>query len=101
MHFFRKPKRFGGVKKLDDKSQKGVDRFLGTRDLYKREYELRVKRPLSTSDLAAPLIAPVLGTILQHYKSKANVTYEPLLEVVQAKSSELAQLVKELEAVSE
>jgi hypothetical protein len=28
MHFFRKPKRFGGLKKLDDKSGKGVDRFL-------------------------------------------------------------------------
>ena len=28
MHFFRKPKRFGGVKKLDDKSEKRVDRFL-------------------------------------------------------------------------
>jgi len=28
MHFFRKPKRFGGLKKLDDKSEKGDDRFL-------------------------------------------------------------------------
>ena len=31
MHFFRKPKRFGGVKKLDDKSEKRVDRFLSSR----------------------------------------------------------------------
>ena len=30
MHFFRKPKRFGGVKKLDDKSEKRVDRFLSS-----------------------------------------------------------------------
>jgi len=28
MHFYRKPKRFGGFKKLDDKSEKRVDRFL-------------------------------------------------------------------------
>ena len=28
MHFFRKPKRFGGLKKLDDKVEKTVDRFL-------------------------------------------------------------------------
>jgi len=27
IHFFRKPKRFGGVKKLDDKSEKGVECF--------------------------------------------------------------------------
>lgn len=30
MHFYRKPKRFGGLGKLDDKSEKGVDRFLSS-----------------------------------------------------------------------
>lgn len=28
MHFYRKPKRFGGFKKLDDKVSKADDRFL-------------------------------------------------------------------------
>jgi hypothetical protein len=28
MHFYRKPKRFGGLKNLDDKVNSGVDRFL-------------------------------------------------------------------------
>jgi len=28
MHFYRKPKRFGGLKNLGDKSQNTVDRFL-------------------------------------------------------------------------
>jgi integrase len=28
MHFYRKPKRFGGLKKLDDKTEKRDDRFL-------------------------------------------------------------------------
>jgi len=28
MHFYRKPKRFGGLKKLDDKVETGRDRFL-------------------------------------------------------------------------
>jgi integrase len=30
MHFYRKPKRFGGFKNLDNKSEKRVDRFLCT-----------------------------------------------------------------------
>jgi hypothetical protein len=28
MHFYRKPKRFGGMKNLDNKVEKSVDRFL-------------------------------------------------------------------------
>lgn len=30
MHFYRKPKRFGGLKKLDNKTEKRVDRFLSS-----------------------------------------------------------------------
>jgi hypothetical protein len=30
MHFYRKPKRFGGFKNLDTKSEKSVDKFLSS-----------------------------------------------------------------------
>jgi integrase len=30
MHFYRKPRRFGGLKRMDDKTEKRVDRFLCT-----------------------------------------------------------------------
>ena len=68
--------------------------------VYKIQYELRIKRPMSTAVLASPILDPVFGTILQHLKSKANVTYEPLLELVQVKASELTQLIKEPEAAA-
>jgi len=28
MHFYRKPKRFGGFKNMDNKNEKRVDKFL-------------------------------------------------------------------------
>jgi hypothetical protein len=31
MHFYRKPKRFGGLKNLDNKVENGRDRFLSSR----------------------------------------------------------------------
>lgn len=30
MHFYRKPRRFGGLKKMDDKTENRVDRFLSS-----------------------------------------------------------------------
>jgi hypothetical protein len=71
----------------------------------KQEYELRIKQPVSTltqvGAVALTLTTTWFGAILAHYKSKANVTYEPILEIFQAKASELSALVKELGAIAE
>ena len=73
-------------------------------NLSKQEWELRVKRPLNVATqlagVALTLTTGWFGPILMHYKSKADVTYQPILEIFQAKALELSALCKELEAVS-
>jgi hypothetical protein len=69
-------------------------------------WDLRLKRPLSIATGAALLglaltpLAPAqwFGAILAHYKGKANISYQPILDILQAKADELSGLVKELEA---
>jgi hypothetical protein len=77
---------------------------LGTHSVYNFEYELRIKKPMSimasAAVLGSGLVDPFLCKMINNYKSKANITYEPLLEIVQAKASELSQIIKELEAMS-
>jgi hypothetical protein len=71
-------------------------------------WDLRIKRPLSIATGAAVLglaltpLAPAqwFGAILLHYKGKANISYEPILDILQAKAEELSGLVKQLEAAA-
>jgi hypothetical protein len=75
---------------------------LGTLDIDKLRFELRIKQPLNTVKLAAESVlagsAPVLYEIVKRYAGKANVTYAPLMDIMQAKAQEIAGLVKEFEA---
>jgi hypothetical protein len=68
-------------------------------------WELRIKRPLSMATTAAMIgLADTAGfwfiPIIRHYKEKANVRYEPLLEIMKTKAQELSGLIKELEALA-
>jgi len=66
-------------------------------------WELRIKRPLSVPAAAALLGMTLTGTlaplaaIVAHYKTKATISYEPLLEILRVKAQELSELTKELE----
>jgi hypothetical protein len=77
---------------------------LGTYDAFNSEFELRIKKPMSilasAMVLGSALVDPFLCKMIYSYKSKTNITYEPLLEIVQAKASALSQIIKELEAIS-
>lgn len=75
---------------------------LGSLDINKEEWELRLQKPLFmksevlglTDSGAESWFTPILA----HLKGKADVGYEPILEIMQAKSSEISNLVGELEA---
>jgi hypothetical protein len=73
----------------------------GTFDIDKIRFELRIMKPLATIKLVAE--SAVAGTtwlyqIVNRYAGKTNVTYAPLVDIMQAKAQEIAGLVKELEA---
>lgn len=70
-------------------------------------YNLRILKPLTlgaklglaglfVSGPAGLWLTPIVG----HFKEKANVTYEPILEIFQAKANELAGLVKEIDSMA-
>jgi hypothetical protein len=67
-------------------------------------WEVRLKRPLGIATSAMLLGLTVtpsaqwFAPILLHYKGKANINYEPILDILQARAEELSGLVKELEA---
>lgn len=73
--------------------------------LSKHEWELRIKRPLNLATTVAGAALTlagslVLGPILMNYKPGPNVSYEPILEIFQAKAKELSAFVEELETLN-
>jgi hypothetical protein len=65
-------------------------------------YQLRIKQPLSMpADVAATDFAVTgdewLNPIMDHYKEKTDITYEPLLDIMQAKAQEISAYIKEYE----
>lgn len=75
---------------------------LGTFDANKLHFELRIQQPLITIKKAAESMIsathPVLYEIVNRYAGQANVTYAPLVDIMQAKAQEIAGLIKEFEA---
>lgn len=72
----------------------------GTFDIDKLSFELRIKQPLNTIKLAAESTlarSTWLYEIVKRYAGKTNVTYAPLVDIMQAKAQEITGLVKELE----
>ncbi len=64
--------------------------------------QLRIKQPLSMpADVAAMDFAVAgdewLVPIVDHYKEKTDITYGPLLEIMQAKAPEISAYIKEYE----
>lgn len=77
----------------------------GTFDLDKIQFELRIKRPLSLSTKAVMAGSLLTGNVIMYgilkaYEGKTNVTYGPLLDIMQAKAQEIAGLVKDFEAAA-
>jgi len=73
----------------------------GTFDIDKIRFELRIKQPLSLiKETGEKMVAAStwLYPIINRYVGKTNVTYAPLVDIMQAKANEIAGLVKELEA---
>jgi len=73
----------------------------GTFDLDKARFELRIKKPLSTTKLVAESMLGgnvVLYEIMKRYLGRTDATYGPLMDIMQAKAKEIAGFVKELEA---
>jgi hypothetical protein len=73
----------------------------GTFDVDKPRFELRIKQPLGTMKIAAESVIaashPVLYEIVKRYAGKTNVTYAPLVDIMQAEAQEIAGLLKEFE----
>lgn len=65
-------------------------------------HELRIKKPLimaagvETMDFAS-VSDRWLMPIIQVYKGKTKITYEPILEIMQAKAQEISEYIKEYE----
>lgn len=67
--------------------------------------QLRIKQPLSMSADVAAMDFAVEGDewlvpIVDHYKEKTDITYGPLLEIMQAKAPEISAYIKEYENLS-
>jgi hypothetical protein len=73
----------------------------GTFDADKLHFELRIKQPLITVKKVAESVIgathPVLYEIVNRYAGQTNVTYAPLVDIMQVKSQEIEGLVKEFE----